>query len=324
MIAKSPSGYSVDKHVVFADDALSTADGLSFTFSLSEDTPPGTYSVCYCSGQEDDSLEDLGDGDTTYVLEEDKRCVGAGMVDAAASPVEIMELPLFEHSCMLKCSAGCVGPSCYCDGYNQGLTLPSVSADLESAFCLPKHLCAEACDEDETCVGIGVHDDLPLCFLYTDCASSVEELDRQYFEKKQGTACTQFSDFSEKAGAIAVTNRVHVGVDYIATPGEPTSIELTGLLGMSLLPEADGMLSADRIMVIDCGGTCGIAGPSASVEAPNATVDSWSTFWPKTYFREMASEDAENPVDPTRVVNPIPAADTKTYTEIYDSFYCNG
>merc|ERR1719486_1093944 len=106
-----------------------------------------------------------------------------------------------------------------------------------------------------------------------------------------GTACTQFQDFTEKAGALAVTNRVHVGVDYIATPGEPTSIELTGLPSKSLLPEADGMLSADRIMVIDCGGTCGIAGPSESVEAPNATVDSWSTFWPKTYFRDMVSED---------------------------------
>jgi hypothetical protein len=39
-IAKSASGYSVDKHVVFADGGQSTADGLSFSFSLSADTPP--------------------------------------------------------------------------------------------------------------------------------------------------------------------------------------------------------------------------------------------------------------------------------------------
>merc|ERR1719387_2509829 len=196
--------------------------------------------------------------------------------------------------------------------------------DLASALCLPKHLCADACDEEESCVGIGVHDELPLCFLYTDCSSTVEELDRQFFTKMMGTACTQFSDFSEKAGAIAVTNRVHVGVDYIATPGEPTSIELTGLPSKSLLPGAGGMLSADRIMVIDCGGTCGIAGPSESVEAPTATVASWSSFWPKTYFREMASEDAQNAVDPERVVNPIPSAKQETYAETYPGYYCSG
>merc|ERR1719240_791656 len=84
------------------------------------------------------------------------------------------------------------------------------------------------------------------------------------------------------------------------------------------------MLSADRIMVIDCGGHCGIAGPSASVEVPNATVEHWSKFFPKTYFREMVSEDEQNKVDPTRVVNLVPAAEEKDYDEEYEGYYCNG
>merc|ERR550537_840979 len=39
----------------------STAEKLDFSVALGEDVPPGTYSVCYCSGQSDGNLALLGD-----------------------------------------------------------------------------------------------------------------------------------------------------------------------------------------------------------------------------------------------------------------------
>ena len=32
-------------------------------------------------------------------------------------------------------------------------------------------------------------------------------------------------------------------------------------------------------------------------------IETWNTFWPKTYFLDAASVDRANPVDPDRVVN---------------------
>ena len=48
-----------------------------------------------------------------------------------------------------------------------------------------------------------------------------------FFEKKSGTACSQLSDFQQTAGSFAVTARPDIAVDYVVTPGEDVSIEVT-------------------------------------------------------------------------------------------------
>jgi hypothetical protein len=68
--------------------------------------------------------------------------------------------------------------------------------------------------------------------------------------------------FSE-IGTLAVTTRPDVGVNYVVTPGESTSFEVTG---HSLEYEKD------RVMVIDCIGTCGVSGPAVGVKQPGMPV----------------------------------------------------
>jgi len=73
-------------------------------------------------------------------------------------------------------------------------------------------------------------------------------------------------------GIITITQKVDLAVDFVVTPnlpvGESTSIEVTGM-GMDI--------GADRVMVIDCTGMCGVTESAKSVmgigPAVNAIVD---------------------------------------------------
>jgi len=329
-IEKSASGFVYASHVLFADAAASTADGLAFGLQFTAPTKPGQYSVCYCSGQTDQSLATLGDGDSTYKLAEDIQCSGTP-VDLSSSTSELLDMVLKDHECETKCASGCVGPHCYCDGYEMA------KRSVPGALCLPKQLCAEACDLEAGCKGINVHDDKPVCVLETasSCttANQEEAEDMQYFTKDAGTACTHFSDFTETAGTLAVTNRVDVAVDYVMTPMQEAGLELTGtglLNGQSL-----GMLTSDRVMVIDCGGTCGVSDPSTGLDMPpnSGSVATWNAFWPRTFFQDAAA-DVPIPLpgedDTTRVVTPVAPVVGQGYygDEVagshFDGMYCAG
>jgi hypothetical protein len=287
------SGFDSLKHTLsLSSSSRSTADELFFDVQLGLGTEPGTYSVCYCSGQEDESLSSAErNGDTTYKLREDRKCDTTGAVDVAASAAagteEILGFSLRAHACEAKCAAGCLGSHCYCQGY---------TGDQGDALCLPKAECAAACDLlGAECTGINVHDDLPQCVLLTTCDSpdTAHSQQWQFFEQEAGAACTHFSDFTETAGTLAVTARVDVGVDYIVAPNQESSLEITGA---GLMGHSGDLLSADRITVIDFGGTCGVSSPTASLSQPaNAEkIGTWSLFWPKTYFYDEPSIDSEN------------------------------
>jgi len=197
------------------------------------------------------------------------------------------------HQCVEKCSKGCLGPHCFCEGYSPDQT--------STTLCLPKVLCAEACSAIDTCAGFVVHDSLPQCELLTGaCDDSVTEQESyQFFEKLSGTACTHVTDFAEQAGTVVVTERVHVAVDYVFTPGKPGSIEITAAGDANLLNASAG-LSADRIMVIDCGGTCGVSSATTSIVEPQ-TMAAWNAFSPYVLFEEKVHVDRSNPVAGTTI-----------------------
>jgi len=120
--------------------------------------------------------------------------------------------------------------------------------------------CREACDAlGDACAGIQVADGKPQCELLPANPVCDEMEDWQAFHKFFGTACTHVEDFGERAGTLAVTKRVMVGVDYVLEPGKPLALEVTA-------PKAKGDLDLfrDRIMVIDCEGVCGISGPTTA------------------------------------------------------------
>merc|ERR550514_1114907 len=160
----SDFGYDL---VVKADAAASTADGLVFE-ALYSGVAPGTYSLCYCSDQLDETLEEMGDYETTYKLKDDnKQSANLAKIDAAVTAAKLSDKDLTTFECHNECSMGCTGPDCYCDGYK--------TAVLDGTyFCLPPSLCRAACDAVGTaCVGISVHDTLPQCLLATSTTLGV-------------------------------------------------------------------------------------------------------------------------------------------------------
>merc|ERR1719460_2610095 len=303
---------------------MSTAMKLDFSVALDALTPPGTYSVCYCSGQSDGNLALLGDFDYTYELTEDRDCSATPALIYENTTATIMGLSLAEHVCSTKCDKGCIGPHCYCDG---------VTADATSdTLCLPKTLCAEACSAVSSesadglksggCKGMVVHDSLPTCVLLAEtCTDNSAEEIFQYFERKDGTACTNFGDFSETAGSAVVTSRVHVDVDYIFKPATMGSVEVTATAGASLLGAGLTQTTAvkDRITIIDCGGTCGISSPTKSLSFPlnGDSIAMWNEFVPYTVYEDPPHTDAENPMD--SLSTPPTMATTKP-PEFYTTF----
>jgi len=86
-------------------------------------------------------------------------------------------------------------------------------------------------------------------------------------------------------GTFYVTTKVDVGVDYIVTPKKETSIEVTG-------QNLDYM--RDRIMVIDCYGTCGVSEPSKDALASS----DFHAFVAENAFLDRPALDSERNPDP--------------------------
>jgi len=312
--------------VVKADAAASTADGLVFE-ALYSGVAPGTYSLCYCSDQLDETLEEMGDYETTYKLKDDnKQSANLAKTDAAVTAAKLSDKDLTTFECHNECSMGCTGPDCYCDGYK--------TAVLDGTyFCLPPSLCRDACDAvGSACVGISVHDTLPQCLLATSTTLGVANVDEawSFFEKKSGTACSQLSDFGQTAGSFAVTARPDIAVDYVVTPGEDVSIEVTASGARELTyATSRKLLSEDRITIIDSLGTCGLSSPSSSVEGGDfdaGSIAEWAALEPFSYFRDLPSEDlpglGPNQPDADKVVLTAGAGPPSLYVPRAKGSYC--
>jgi len=212
---------------------------------------------------------------------------------------------------------------CFCDGYTDETKTST------TVFCLTPKLCREACDVMGTdCFGINIHDTLNQCLL-SKRDSATAEVNEQwtFFDKLSGTACTQVHDFSQMIGMFAVTKRVHVLVDYIFTPEQESSIELTAPADESFTYNAsNGLLSKDRISIIDCKGTCGLSLPSSNVLLPGSSgdvsmMDTWASFWPWSFFQDMPHNDTENRPMTDNVATPASPVFAFRYT-LHEDKYC--
>jgi len=108
------------------------------------------YRVCYCDPQDDTKLEETGD--VTFVLRDYTKAANSLDYIPAFAPKyseEARFLPAHDgllpkwaaHSCSTKCTRGCSGPHCFCDGFNL-----LASEEERTALCLPPVLCREACE----------------------------------------------------------------------------------------------------------------------------------------------------------------------------------
>jgi len=97
-----------------------------------------------------------------------------------------------------------------------------------------------------------------------------------------GGGCGTADQFVDLVGQLAVTGRADIGRHFIIEPGAPASLELTGK-GLSQ--------DKDRLMLIDCQGTCGLTAPSATVVYPDGAANGiFAAFQP---VRDVDREYAE-------------------------------
>jgi hypothetical protein len=228
--------------------------------------------------------------------------------------------------CFSKCSAGCIGATCFCDGLEDDDTATS------KALCLSSAKCRDACNSNGDCLGYSMSKEKNRCYLAASITDTADTTDYDLFKAKLNPAdradtvekpCQQLADFfalkkdtpkgtwaaqmevKKNIGSLYVTKKVDVGVDYIATPGESTSIEVTGT-GLEW--------AHDRVMVIDCYGTCGVTKGSTYSHVPGMDFDEWV---PVNAHVDRPSLD-EQPLTAT-----IPGPKWKSYTKL-DKQYCPG
>ena len=158
-----------------------------------------------------------------------------------------------------------MGPTCFCDGYD-GAEVDQNS----SALCLGNLGCMAACDALAGCDGFMIERNRPRCFLVSSADTPVDSQVYHAFSKRDlsGPPCsagnasfhaTTVSElFDMSIGILTVTERMFVGVDFVVTPGEKTSLEVAG----------SSLTSKDQIMIVECSGQCAnLARASLSVAA---------------------------------------------------------
>jgi len=163
-----------------------------------------------------------------------------------------------------------------------------VSMDENSnVLCLTSDQCREFVEDNlDRFTGYNVHKDLPRCTVTTATTCSLAadlEFDHwtitagqsQCADDDKKVVAGEAYDFStldiqEKVeiglGKVMVTAVANLGFEYVATPHLPTSVEITGS-GLSM--------AEDRIMIIDCSGSCGT---NHATNAVNVTTDRF--LWP--------------------------------------------
>merc|ERR1711959_104591 len=275
------------------DEAKSTADGYSFSGTVSDDLAAGTYDVCYCKGSDDATLN--GDTKQTYVVTADKTCGTTPTKEGGNTNVafDVLTAATQNDICTVKCARGCVGQNCYCDSFDPDTmfvadSTAGLTADKSYPLCLSVTGCRDACTANkDVCGGFDYDPATNFCWLMSaatkaDCPDGMTTKEGfEYWERKEGEACTDDADFSSKVGTVTITKRVSIGNDWILTPGVSGSIEV---LGESL------NWKTDRIMYIDCTGICGIS------ENPHSAVSTFNNWVPeKPVFEDPPHDDDEGP-----------------------------
>merc|ERR1719265_242861 len=263
------------------DVETSSESGLAFPVVF-EDVAPGTYSLCYCDDQLDKTLEDFGNGAYTYSLEDHVRLPPIAASSLGSTGAFAGQDSVGAHECSAKCKYGCVGSTCYCE---------EAEADV---LCLSTALCRSACDLVTGCNAFSASYTKDLCILSTATTGTLDE-EWETGTKSPGSACSHAHDFQTAVGVFTISERVDVAVDYVVEPGSSTSIEITHTGGALTTDSSGGFLSADRIMVIDDSGSCGITTPAPGAELVGNLT--WGEFAPHSLFYDAPAEDGRTPFE---------------------------
>jgi hypothetical protein len=286
----------------------SSATGLTFDVQLTSATTPGTFTMCYCNSNVDETLVVQGDMQTTY-----KATFGSVLAENTGfTGLVVGSRDISEHVCEEKCHAGCLGSDCFCSGFDDA------AVDATAAFCLSPEMCRDVCDYFTACVGFSTTES-NACILSTSGSSS-DSGSWTSFVKSTGTACTDPHDFDTPVGKVTVTARAHIGAEYVVEPSTKTTIEVAG---SGLMTDVGGIpFSSDRIMIVDCDGKCGYSNPSSSVTLEEGMT--WHDLMPTNPL----SHDPPHDMPPNPSYNPDHIASAFAhgpcpYVSVYN-VYCPG
>jgi len=290
---------------------------------LQVETPEGTngvYRLCMCNAHWDnfDTSEDVastatGFGNHLYRYKFYESKTGGNQMAIAGFEADL---------CWDKCIYGCSGANCFCEGLESGDDTDT------KAWCLDHAGLRKACEDhnqktgavwNAKCVGYAMHKTKPRGWLLTSSTDTFPTpgTDNADYDSwvwapalQDTPACSengmyhgQASDFApvpaivaenmdyfdsnprdgpagpQTVGTMTVTNRADVGVDYVVTPNQESSLEVTG----------DNLnYHYDRIMVVDCHGSCGSAAATTAATLPT-DVTSWAGLAPVNTFLDRPS-----------------------------------
>jgi hypothetical protein len=188
----------------------------------------------------------------------------------------VLGFPLEFHECTSKCGdvkSPCVGPHCYCDGYEPpeyahcepGLPCEPELIPAPEALCLAPSLCYEACEQVASCVGVSVNIKKNRCILAA-AVDLARDNDHDFFMRRTGLPCTDAEDFESIESTVAVTSRVHLRRgSWIVGSGprrpdcrdDPHRDDLEDLSFSLEIPGNRLDWRKDRMMVLDCSTACG-------------------------------------------------------------------
>jgi hypothetical protein len=272
------------------DNSKSSPDAYVFTGTPDAPLEAGDYTVMYCSDQDAvpmTALQNEQFGMTTaYIVTENYACAGGAF--------NIQELSETSDLCALKCSRGCIGPDCFCEAFDPAEATGTELADLGEGpepLCVDAVGCREACAAEDDCTGYDYYPETNFCFLLNvtnDCDMGYKGGALHWDKMVNYTTC-DIMDFEHTLGTVSLTERVEVGVDWVLTPGEMSSIEVLGV---------DMSWQTDRIMVIDYTGICGISSVAQDVTLASGLItvpltDMRAQHWLAHLSKDFVDEPAE-------------------------------
>merc|ERR1719331_3118747 len=243
-----------------------------------------------------------------------------------------------DHFCAKKCARGCVRQDCFCDSFDPDTMYDESTVDLMDGYaaplCLSAPLCRDACSASAYCEMFDYEPETNFCWLLSTKASALstcENGDLNYDESTQtwarvnGSACTNTSDFTQTVGTITLAQRADIANDWVLTPSAGVGTDYVPV--QSLEVTGTGMdWTKDRVMLVECTGTCGVSGPAASVRslvgAGSPGVPSQAAFNAWVAENDMMDPPAEDFLpSPTPVT---PGAPLVIWDSRFTGKYCPG
>merc|ERR550514_1828661 len=184
-----------------------------------------------------------------------------------------------DHFCAKKCARGCVRQDCFCDSFDPDTMYDEATVDLMAGYaaplCLSASLCRDACSASPYCEMFDYEPATNFCWLLTatpatlaTCENGALNYDEstQTWARVNGTACTNTTDFTQTVGTITLSKRADIGNDWVLTPSAGVGTDYVPV--QSLEVTGTNMdWTKDRVMLVECTGTCGVSGPAASVRS---------------------------------------------------------